>query len=95
MFLVEAGWVLTTLIVFESIVQGMPLGLIIYQALLAVLLLLTVLFANFAEALAEARGKAQAQSLARRGRTRSRIASSRRARPSRSRLPSCAQETGW
>src|SRR5205823_5602501 len=38
-------------------------GLIVYQAALSFLLLLTVLFANFAEALAEARGKAQADSL--------------------------------
>jgi K+-transporting ATPase ATPase B chain len=63
MFLVEVGWVLTTLITIESIASGASTGLIIYQAALAVLLLLTVLFANFAEALAEARGKAQAQSL--------------------------------
>jgi K+-transporting ATPase ATPase B chain len=63
MFLVEAGWVLTTVITIESISSGAAAGLIIYQAALAVLLLLTVLFANFAEALAEARGKAQAQSL--------------------------------
>ena len=63
MFLVEVGWILTTLITIESIATGAPAGLIIYQAALAILLLLTVLFANFAEALAEARGKAQAQSL--------------------------------
>jgi potassium-transporting ATPase ATP-binding subunit len=63
MFLVEVGWVLTTLITIQSIASGAAAGLIIYQAALAVLLLLTVLFANFAEALAEARGKAQAQSL--------------------------------
>jgi len=63
MFLVEAGWILTTLVTIESIVTHAAGGLIIYQAALAVLLLLTVLFANFAEALAEARGKAQAQSL--------------------------------
>src|SRR5580704_15064298 len=63
MFLVEAGWVLTTLVTVESILRGASLGLIGYQAALAVLLRLTVLFANFAEALAEARGKAQAQSL--------------------------------
>jgi K+-transporting ATPase ATPase B chain len=63
MFLVEAGTVLTTIAVAESIVSGAPFGLIVYQAALAVLLLLTVLFANFAEALAEARGKAQAESL--------------------------------
>jgi K+-transporting ATPase ATPase B chain len=63
MFLVEVGWVLTTLVTVESIVTGASAGLIVYQAALAILLLLTVLFANFAEALAEARGKAQAQSL--------------------------------
>ena len=43
--------------------HGAATGLIVYQAALAVLLLLTVLFANFASALAEARGKAQADSL--------------------------------
>ena len=37
--------------------------MIVYQVSLTLLLLLTVLFANFAEALAEARGKAQADSL--------------------------------
>ena len=63
MFLVEAGWVLTTLVTLQSIATGEATGLIIYQGALAILLLLTVLFANFAEALAEARGKAQAQSL--------------------------------
>ncbi len=63
MFLVEAGWVLTTIITIQSIATGAAVGLIVYQAALAFLLLLTVLFANFAEALAEARGKAQAQSL--------------------------------
>ncbi len=63
MFLVEVGTVLTVLATGISIVSGAALGLIIYQAALAVLLLLTVLFANFAEALAEARGKAQAESL--------------------------------
>ncbi len=63
MFLVEVGTVLTALVTIQSIVAGASIGLIVYQACLAVLLLLTVLFANFAEALAEARGKAQADSL--------------------------------
>jgi K+-transporting ATPase ATPase B chain len=63
MFLVEVGTILTALVTVQSIVVGAALGLILYQAILAVLLLLTVLFANFAEALAEARGKAQADSL--------------------------------
>ena len=63
MFLVEVGWILTSIVVVESIVNRASTGLIVYQAALSFLLLLTVLFANFAEALAEARGKAQADSL--------------------------------
>jgi K+-transporting ATPase ATPase B chain len=63
MFLVEVGWVLTTVVTIQSMLAGAGGGLVIYQGALAFLLLLTVLFANFAEALAEARGKAQAQSL--------------------------------
>ena len=63
MFLVEVGTVLTALVTVQSILAGADTGLIVYQAVLTVLLLLTVLFANFAEALAEARGKAQADSL--------------------------------
>ncbi len=63
MFLVEVGSVLTSIVAVQSIVNHAATGLIVYQAALAVLLLLTVLFANFAEALAEARGKAQADSL--------------------------------
>ena len=38
MFLVEVGWILTTLITIESIVIGAPSGSIIYQAALAILL---------------------------------------------------------
>jgi K+-transporting ATPase ATPase B chain len=63
MFLVEVGTVLTAIVTIESISKGAAIGLIVYQAALTVLLLATVLFANFAEALAEARGKAQADSL--------------------------------
>jgi potassium-transporting ATPase ATP-binding subunit len=63
MFLVEVGWILTTIVTIQSLARGLGHGLIVYQAALAFLLLLTVLFANFAEALAEARGKAQADSL--------------------------------
>ncbi len=63
MFLVEVGTVLTAIVTVESIVRGAAAGLIVYQGVLTLLLLLTVLFANFAEALAEARGKAQADSL--------------------------------
>ncbi|MBV8309473.1 MAG: potassium-transporting ATPase subunit B, partial [Planctomycetaceae bacterium] len=63
MFLVELGTVLTAIVTVQSIVGGAAIGLIVYQTALTLLLLLTVLFPNFAEALAEARGKAQADSL--------------------------------
>ncbi len=63
MFLVEVGWALTSIVVVQSLIHREPVGVIAYQAALSALLLLTVLFANFAEALAEARGKAQADSL--------------------------------
>jgi len=66
MFLVEIGTVLTAIVTILSIATPGPettVGLIVYQSALTLLLLLTVLFANFAEALAEARGKAQADSL--------------------------------
>ena len=60
MFVVEVGTVVTLLITVSSIINGQPFG---YELAITVLLLFTVLFANFAEALAEARGKAQAASL--------------------------------
>jgi K+-transporting ATPase ATPase B chain len=63
MFLVEVGTVLTGIVTIQSILNHAPTGLILYQASLTFLLFITVLFANFAEALAEARGKAQADSL--------------------------------
>jgi K+-transporting ATPase ATPase B chain len=63
MFLVEVGTALTAIVTIQSIASGAATGLIVYQVSLTLLLLLTVLFANFAEALAEARGKAQADSL--------------------------------
>ncbi len=63
MFLVEVGTVLTAIVTAISIAQHEPTGPIVYQATLTFLLFITVFFANFAEALAEARGKAQANSL--------------------------------
>jgi len=63
MFLVEVGTIVTAIVTLQSIFTGAATGLIVYQAALTLLLLLTVLFANFASALAEARGKAQADSL--------------------------------
>ncbi len=56
MFVTEIGALLTTLVWFMRITD-------FYTCAVTVILWLTVLFANFAEALAEARGKAQADSL--------------------------------
>jgi K+-transporting ATPase ATPase B chain len=63
MFITEAGAVLTTLITVIEIWTGRPE--LLYSLAVTLILWLTVLFSNFAEALAEARGKAQADSLKR------------------------------
>jgi K+-transporting ATPase ATPase B chain len=62
MFIVEIGSVITTAIFVKQIVQGDTDG-IWFVGTIAVWLWLTVLFANFAEAIAESRGKAQASAL--------------------------------
>lgn len=62
MFCVEVGTLIMLFMVvysFNHQDQGSPL----YNTLIFVILLITLLFANFAEAIAEARGKAQADSL--------------------------------
>jgi K+-transporting ATPase ATPase B chain len=61
MFVVLIGSVLTTLVLVRDIATGA--GQIGFTFQLAVWLWFTVLFANFAEAMAEGRGKAQADSL--------------------------------
>ena len=64
MFTVEVGTVLSILYTLYKIVDpGSTLATLGYLVTLDVWLFLTVLFANFAEALAEARGKAQAEAL--------------------------------
>jgi len=63
MFITEIGAVLTTIITFYDLSKGAA-GLL-YNLTVMLILWLTVLFSNFAEALAEARGKAQADSLKR------------------------------
>src|SRR5271154_2225657 len=63
MFVVEIGTVLTFLFTVPAVlVPGGPVA-VSYLVALDVWLLLTVLFANFATSLAEARGKAQADAL--------------------------------
>ena len=62
MFIVEIGSVITTVIFFLEIFRGHTSQLW-FVASIAFWLWLTVLFANFAEAIAEGRGKAQANAL--------------------------------
>jgi len=64
MFTVEIGTaVMLAVALFQWITGDRSQGALWYNITIFVILLLTVLFANFAEALAEARGKAQAESL--------------------------------
>ena len=62
MFVVEIVSVVTTFVAAKQLVAG-PRGNLAFVIQIAVWLWFTVLFANFAEALAEARGKAQADTL--------------------------------
>lgn len=64
MFVVEIGFVICTLLVFFPHLfhdEGNHLSL--YNAIVALILFVTLLFANFAESVAEGRGKAQAETL--------------------------------
>lgn len=64
MFVVEIGFLITLLLVFfPSLFHDQGTQLRLYNAIVALILCLTLLFANFAEAVAEGRGKAQAESL--------------------------------
>ncbi|HNC30441.1 MAG TPA: HAD-IC family P-type ATPase, partial [Cyclobacteriaceae bacterium] len=62
MFCVEVGTIIMFLVMIYSFSHG-DQGSPLYNSVIFVVLLLTLLFANFAEAIAEARGKAQADSL--------------------------------
>ncbi|MCU1374584.1 MAG: kdpB, partial [Actinomycetia bacterium] len=62
MFVVEVGSVLTTILFFRDLRTATAADNV-FVGLVAVWLWFTVLFANFAEAVAEGRGKAQADSL--------------------------------
>jgi len=64
MFVVEVGTFLTLLYIIRGFIYGSESGVpLSYFISIDIWLFLTVLFANFATALAEARGKAQAESL--------------------------------
>ncbi len=62
MFIVEIGSVITTVIFFRDLFRGEH-DQLWFVGVIALWLWLTVLFANFAEAIAEGRGKAQANAL--------------------------------
>jgi K+-transporting ATPase ATPase B chain len=61
MFIVEVGSLLTTIIFIQELTSGV--GRPLFTGQVAFWLWFTVLFANFAEAMAEGRGKAQADTL--------------------------------
>jgi len=61
MFTVFIGSLVCTLVSIQQLVQGSPVA--VFSALVTVWLWLTVLFGNLSEAIAEGRGKAQADSL--------------------------------
>lgn len=64
MFTVETGTAVMLVVTLYAMITGhTDQGSVAYNLVVFIVLLLTVLFANFAEAIAEARGKAQAESL--------------------------------
>lgn len=64
MFVVEVGFFITVLLsIFPNIFGESVEDLRLYNIVVSVILFITVLFANFAEAVAEGRGKAQAETL--------------------------------
>ena len=63
MFTVEIGTLVMLLVCVSIFLGEKGQGSLVYNTIVFFILLLTLLFANFAEAIAEARGKAQARSL--------------------------------
>ena len=61
MFVVEVGMVITLILTFFP--KALENGSGLYNGIITIILFITVLFANFAEAVAEGRGKAQADSM--------------------------------
>ncbi|HEX9021077.1 MAG TPA: potassium-transporting ATPase subunit KdpB [Nitrospirota bacterium] len=78
MFVVEVGSVLTTLLFFHALFTGKGEASPSFIFQISVWLWITVLFANFAESMAEGRGKAQAESLRK---TRREVTAKRLAKP--------------
>src|SRR5471030_2984705 len=64
MFVVEVGFVISLLLtLLPDLFGDKGNNLRIYNLIVSIILFITVLFANFAEAVAEGRGKAQAENL--------------------------------
>ncbi|QAA33300.1 potassium-transporting ATPase subunit KdpB [Clostridium manihotivorum] len=64
MFIVEIGFILTMLLtIFPKAFGDSGQNIRLYNGIVSLVLFITVLFANFAEAVAEGRGKAQAETL--------------------------------
>lgn len=63
MFTVEIGTAIMLAVCIWIAAGEKSQGSLLYNAIVTIILLITLLFANFAEAIAEARGKAQANSL--------------------------------
>ena len=79
MFVVEVGSILTTLLFFHAILTGKGEASPSFILQISIWLWITVLFANFAESMAEGRGKAQAESLRQ---TRREVSAKKLAKPS-------------
>ncbi|MGC1454093.1 MAG: potassium-transporting ATPase subunit KdpB [Nitrospirota bacterium] len=79
MFVVEVGSILTTLLFFHAILTGKGEASPSFILQISIWLWITVLFANFAESMAEGRGKAQAESLRQ---TRREVMAKKLAKPS-------------
>ena len=62
-FVVEVGFFITLVMTFFPTIFGDDSGLRVYNGIVSAILFVTILFANFAESVAEGRGKAQAASL--------------------------------
>lgn len=63
MFIVEIGFVISVLLSIVPTIFGDSADLRVYNIIVALILFITLLFANFAESVAEGRGKAQAEAL--------------------------------
>ena len=63
MFVVEIGFVISLIMTIFPTIFGDDSSLRIYNGIVTAILFITILFANFAESVAEGRGKAQADSL--------------------------------